>query len=80
MYEVIKDNKKIILTPEQEAIKRLEQKLKESEEVITEINISIEALKSYISREYIQKLYDFKSEYLSLKSYASTVVDLLKNK
>ena len=73
-------NETIILTPEQEAIKRLEQKLKESEGVITEINISIEALKDYVSREYIQKLYDFKSEYLSLKSYAGTVVDLMKNK
>lgn len=80
MYEVTKNNEKIILTPEQESIKRLEQKLKESEEVIKKFESVIDFLKQFLNRKIIQDFYDLKSEYLSLKSYASTVVDLLKNK
>jgi hypothetical protein len=79
-------NETIILTPEQEAIKRLEDKLKESKFEIKYFEDAINELK-YKSLQHlwatfndIQKLYDFKSEYLSLKSYATTVVDLFKKK
>ena len=73
-------NETIILTPEQEAIKRLSDKLKESEEEIKKFESVIDFLKQFLNRKIIQDFYDLKSEYLSLKSYASTVVDMLKNK
>jgi hypothetical protein len=73
-------NETIILTPEQEAIKRLEDKLKESEETIHKFESVIDFLKPFLHRKIIQDFYDLKSEYLSLKSYATTVVDLFKKK
>jgi len=81
-----KHNETIILTPEQEAIKRLEDKLKESEETIKSFKKLLEILKSNegqylsINHVFIQDFYDILSEYLSLKSYATTVVDLFKKK
>ena len=79
-------NETIILSPEQEAIKRLQDKLKKSDEAIYKFEKAVDELKYrakmhyVISKEEIQGLYNFKSEYLSLKSYAGTVVDLMKNK
>jgi hypothetical protein len=79
MYEIIKDQR-IMLKPEQEAIKRLEDKLKESEEAIHKFESVTDFLKPFLHRKIIQDFYDLKSDYLSLKSYAATVVDLFKKK